>query len=107
MFDVINLISNLNSCDAQVTLNADDTILYSSGQDLMSAVCKTQLALDCLSELCKINRLTVNIKKTKSMSVVNRSDLTEDKPASTIRLNGIQLDEVDKYNYLGVIVNNK
>ena len=76
-------------------------------QDLMSAVCKTQLALDCLSEWCKINRLSINIKKTKTMSIVNRSDLTKDKSCPTTKLNGIQLEEVDKYNYLGVIVDNK
>ena len=71
---------------------ADDLVLLSD----TAAGLQTQL--DGLLQFCSKNLLTVNEMKTKVMVFGN--DIK-----SEFYFNGIQVERVDKYKYLGVIIN--
>ena len=55
----------LNDCGVQ--LYADDTVLYQAGINSHEAAIKLQRSLDLFVTWCKVNKLTINIMKTKLM----------------------------------------
>ena len=85
----------------QITLYADDTVLYVSDKCSSNAATTLNDGLNKLAEWCVINKLTINVKKTKHMLISPpNAPITPEK----IILNGTQLDTVRNYNYLGVLI---
>ena len=52
-----------------------------------------------------MNRLTINVSKTKHMVV--QKDILIDVDIPTLKAKGMEIGNVHKYNYLGVIVDDK
>ena len=92
-----DLTYTLRNCDSNITLYADDTILYSADKDMYRVCAKNRNTLARLCEWCNLNRLTINVGKTKHM-VVQKDMISEV---------DIPVLNVHKYNYLGVIVDDK
>ena len=73
---------------------ADDLVLFSKDEKGL------QKMLDILEKYCKENELSVNTKKTKCM-VFNKTGRTILRP---FYLNGVQLEMVRSYKYLGFLL---
>ena len=100
-----DLIYTLRNCDSHITLYADDTILYSADSDMYQACAKNHETLILLYEWCNLNRLTINVSKTKHMVV--QKDMLTDIDIPILKANNMEIGNVHKYNYLGVIVDDK
>lgn len=92
--------------ELKVRLYADDTVIYLTHKDAQFAASVVQKALIDVYKWCCMNKLTINIKKTKSMLFstsqgIKRTNLND------ILLEGIKIDEVKHYNYLGIALDNK
>ena len=48
---------------SNILLYADDTILYTSSEDMSVAIQNNQRVLNIVSEWCNINRLSININR--------------------------------------------
>ena len=82
-------------------LYADDTVIYCMNENIHIAEKELQLVLDKFSKWCKINALTINTSKTKTMVFGSRHKLKNiHKPELLINEEKIQL--VPTYKYLGV-----
>ena len=102
---VNDLIAEAQNVDANMLLYADDTILYASSNSVINAMRETQMLFNKLNVWCSLNRLSLNIKKTKHMYIQsNKDDYLNHNVNSKICLNGESLEDVHKYSYLGVVV---
>ena len=91
----------------QVTLFADDTVLYCSYK--CSDVLQQKLNSD-LSRVCnwlKVNHLIINIKKPKFILIGSSKRLARLSSSLTVPIGNVPLQEVQTYRYLGVMINNK
>lgn len=79
---------------------ADDALLFVSGKDLCECTEKINNDLQSISEWLIINKLKLNIKKTKYMCINGTGQ-------SVIQINGENIERVDKFKYLGVVIDNK
>ena len=96
-----DLIYTLRNCDSHITLYADDTILYSADSDMYQACAKNRETLILLYEWCNLNRLTINVSKTK------QKDMLTDIDIPILKANNMEIGNIHKYNYLGVTVDDK
>ena len=102
---VNDLVSELRYNNVNMLLYADDTILYTSSNNVTNAVNECQSALNNVCRWCSINRLSMNIKKTKHMLVMsNRETCHSDDRRCKVFVNNVGLENVHSYNYLGVTV---
>ena len=100
-----DLITEFGNGDSDVTLYADDTILYTADSNVEHACERNQISVDTLLKWCTLNRLSVNTKKTKHMLVEsNVANLCATPPK--IRIANDCLENVSVYNYLGVLIDN-
>ena len=97
-----DLVYELYNCDSSVTLYADDTILYSSHTDMYMASAMNQSTVNILYDWCQLNRLSINLGKTKHMIVYKDKIDSHDQPI--VKVKNSSLDNVYSYNYLGVII---
>ena len=97
-----DLAKSLNSTDTgflmeNIKINslfwADDIVLFANSP------LELEQLLDIVATYCGINKLTVNCKKTKCMIFNKTGRLYRDK----ISMNGVLLDNVREYKYLGFI----
>ena len=94
--------------DCKVSLYADDTVLYFSSNNLNQARLTVQADLNELSNWCSKNKLTINCKKTKYCVYGMRSVVRKSKTVDMIiSLNGILLERVCSYKYLGFILDDQ
>ena len=96
-----DLMYTLKDCDSNITLYADDTILYSTDKNMYLACAKNRRKLVQLCEWCNLNRFTINVRKTKHMLV--QKDAVSDADIPVLKVQHMELGNVHKYNYLGVI----
>ena len=100
---VNDLLSKLGSpAESNILMYADDTVLYASGPDPADSIRKNQELLDQPLEWCSVNKLTININKTKHMFVPRyrpQLDMVKDK---TLLIENKNLHNVTSYKYLGV-----
>ena len=75
---------------------ADDIVLFATSPDDL------QLLLDCVSSWCKRWQVVVNTSKTKLMHFHKKSTPPD---KHQLRLDGIVLERVSNYKYLGVLMN--
>ena len=81
---------------------ADDTVLFISGNNLQNISDLLQRDLNTLVAWCDENQLTINAKKTKSMLYTYQQNVK----LSPLSVKGVELEEVDKYKYLEIIMDN-
>ena len=85
-------------------LFADDTNLFSSGSNAISLQDGVNNDLAIIAEWLKVNKLSLNIKKTHFMcfSAKNKS-----RPGIALQIDGEAIAEVNKSKFLGVVIDNK
>ena len=67
--------------DCGIQLYADNTVLYQAGINSHEAAIKLQRSLDLFVTWCKVNKLTINIMKTKLMVYGSRQKVKKAKDA--------------------------
>ena len=87
-----------------VVLYADDTVLKSTNNKDYTAFAYRSALLEVNDRLDK-NKLTLNVKKTKTMRYCG-STKTEERPAK-IFLNDTQIEDVECFKYLGILLDCK
>lgn len=97
----INDIGNcLEFC--QIRMFADDTLIFVAEDNIDEAIVKINTDLDSLYHKICMNKLKLNIRKTKVLIIDNKNSLN--KYESNIKINNVNLDIVDHVKYLGVII---
>ena len=94
-----NLAKSFEYC--QVAQYADDTALYVSSRNFHSSVARMQGDLNILSNWCQDNGILANTDKTKAM-LFGGSGIIQDVPDFVLKIEGVILNIVDTYNYLGI-----
>lgn len=89
-----------NGC---ILLYADDTVVYCSGTSLSTAINLLQARLNLVCNWCTVNKLTINIAKSKLMVFGTRHKL-RNIMVPPVHVNGEILGHVCQYKYLGVIL---
>ena len=85
-------------------LFADDTNLFSSGKDLKTLERTTNNELSNISLWLKVNKLSLNIKKTHYMIFCRRKQLYHN---VKLLIDWQAIDEVQNNKFLGIIIDNK
>ena len=93
--DMQHVVKNSN-----IQLYADDTVIYTDGVDADSAAAKLQPDLDRFADWCNANKLSLNVAKTKLMTLGTRQRVKKAKGIK-ITVNNQQLQIVPTYKYLG------
>ena len=86
-----------------IVMYADDTLLMSSSSDINTSVSKCQCLLDKVMIWCKLNKLTVNIMKTKSMYI----NSINARPVLDLCIDGKPLGVVKQFEYLGMQIDDR
>lgn len=86
-------------------LFADDTNVFICGNDIKTIANKMNDELNNIVEWLEANRLSLNINKTKFMIFKPKRRKILD--TISINLNGVNIQEVDKIKFLGVVLDNK
>ena len=99
-----DLCGVIKRCD--IFLYADDTVLVTNEPDIYTAHMNLQRDLDNVANWCKGNRLSINIRKTKSMVIGTRSMVKRRNVIPRLKIDayGKTIDYFFQYKYLGVIV---
>ena len=85
-------------------LFADDTNLFQSGKYVIQLQQEVEDDLNRISEWLKINKLSLNIKKTCFIVFTNKN---VPKPDVQITIDGHRIDETDHNKFHGVIIDCK
>ena len=94
-----------NVCDHSMPfLFADDTHLFSSGKDIEKLYEVANEELNAIAEWLKVNRLSLNVKKTHYMVFTNAKN---NRPKSKLKIEGESISEVPKTKFLGVMIDQK
>ena len=81
---------------------ADDTLLLNNGTTVKESVESSQKSLNIVSNWCEINKMSINICKTKYMIV---SPSTDDCSTSrSMYINDTKISQVHVYEYLQYIL---
>ena len=96
--DICKALQNM-----KCVLFADDTSLYSSGADLEQLLHVVQKDLNILHKWFAINKLSLNISKTKFIIFGNKMINTE----IHLTINNIQIEQTNNTKFLGIIIDNK
>lgn len=99
----INDVINYIDC-AKTGLYADDTVCYRSGSNIASLNSIMSRAAIRFAEWCNLNKLTINLSKSKVMIFSNKrgNALKDLKHNIKIEINNFQLETVATYKYLGI-----
>ena len=100
---IIYVNSLPNSVNCKCVMYADDTTLLISSSDPDTLQKELDLQLNNIINWFRLNKLTLNIKKTKLMLFGTKQNLTK---FDDIKLNydSEEIERVDKFKYLGVIL---
>ena len=96
--DIVNTSSVLN-----YVLFADDTNLFSSHTNLDTLINILNKELDKVSNRLKVNKLSLNIKKTHFILFHNKQKLINNK--ININMDNSEIEQVFSTKFLGVIIN--
>ena len=88
---------------SKVILFADDAAFYITDDCFQSCMNKLNQLIEVLFEWATFNRLVPNIRKTKLMLITPR--IVPDLPI--VLFNGIELEWVDSFKYLGTVIDRK
>ena len=90
--------------NVHVSQYADDTVISYTDKNQQKINEILMENLTALAEWCEMNKLTVNVGKTKSMYFGSRNITKKIDYGKKMMLNGRELQQVDHYKYLGVIL---
>ena len=90
--------------NVQTMMFADDCVLYNSGQCCSTIMCKLQKGLDDYVTWGRNNNMHLNISKTKAMLVTPTVQYNLYLP---LRAGGKNIQYVNNFNYLGVLLDNQ
>ena len=85
----------------QVSLYADDTVLYCFSANPIDLEEQLNADLHTVCDWLRDNKLTLNIKKTKAMVIGSNRKLSNTSSA-TVHVNGNTIENVEHFSYLGV-----
>lgn len=93
----------------RITLYADDTAFLAGSNDLKELCNTIQIASNEFHHWCQLNRLTLNLSKTKVMLFSNKPNKMHArlKKEICISIDGVRLDIVNEFKYLGMILDEK
>ena len=92
--DVFQEVDDQNA----MLMYADDTLLLSSGSDVDESIRNGQCMLDKVIAWCDSNKLTINVKKTKSMFINPKKEVCN----SNLQIHTENIDFVNSFEYLGI-----
>ena len=100
-------INDFSTCitSSDFVLYADDTILLCSSPNPLNSQQLLQSDLTSIADWCERNKLTVNIKKTKSMVFGSRNKIKQSLPPS-FKLKDSTIENTFTYKYLGITLDN-
>ena len=97
-------VTNISvACDMQ----AVDTALNTSGEDIMQVEHTLQESLDQVSCWCGNNSKVINPKKTHSMTIATRQKHQLLPLSLDLLLHGVKVEQVAEHRLLGIIIDNK
>ena len=85
-------------------LFADDTNLFSSGKEIKTLETNINSELSDISIWLKVNKLSLNVKKTHYMISPNTK---KDSLSVKLSIDGELINEVDRIKFLGILIENK
>ena len=94
----------LEHCD--VTLYADDTVLFISDKSLHNIKSYMNSDLEKLNNWLKLNHLTLSISKSKFM-IIGSSQRLNKIDSISFKIDNMDLDEVSSFKYLGIVINDR
>lgn len=98
----INLIvKRLRFC--KMKLFADDCLIWFSCSDFDDAMQKMNEDLERISQLLKMLKLKLNVKKTKFMIFHGRNEQVDMK----LEIDNTEIERVDSFKYLGVLIDDR
>ena len=102
-------INDIQLCVDKCALNlyADDTVLFYDGKDYTGLYGTVNKELEIVVEWLDINRLKLNVMKSKGMLIETKNKVNNGNSGNHITLNGDQVEFVDKFKYLGIVIDNK
>ena len=100
-------VNDITGCDIRSDLNmfADDTAIVAHGKVLADVISQINNDVAKLTDWFNSNNLTVNLDKTRGMYY--SKNVHDDCEHPVIRANGVQLEFVKNYSYLGIVLDNK
>ena len=105
IFYINDILKAIIKC--QVSMFADDCVLYATGNNWNSLHDIVQKDLDNFITWCSLNGLKINTRKSKSMIVATKSRLKHIENVNSFCIHGKSLEIVSQYNYLGIILDNE
>lgn len=97
----INDMANLN-LEGHLMLYADDTAIFYSDKNINTIFNKMQSDLVLINEYIRLNKLTVNAKKSNYMIMSSRQKNT--RHSNELKINGDSLNQVTVVKYLGLYI---
>ena len=88
-----------------VIMYADDTLLVNTGKTLAETVENSQKSLDIVTKWCVLNKMSININKTKFMII--SPFITDYVIPKALYISNTKLSQVHTYEYLGVQIDDK
>lgn len=95
----------LNVKYSSLNLFADDTLVSVSDDNIMNAINRINRDLEIITKWLQVKKLKLNISKTKFIVLSNRN--TIEKRSVSIKIENLNLQQVDEIKYLGVIIDNR
>lgn len=95
------------SMQVSAYIYADDTMFYVGKSDVSEALETINNTVNLFWEWCSMNRLTINLQKSKAMLFFSKKQYIHDnlKERTIVKINETYLETVNTYKYLGVILN--
>ncbi|CAL8083264.1 unnamed protein product [Orchesella dallaii] len=85
---------------------ADDIVIYTEGKSFSEIIAKLEQEMLQIQEWCKVNHMSINYDKTKLMFFYKSRDSSVKKESmpSFITIGDKQIERVEEFKYLGVII---
>ena len=100
-----NIISQIDKCN--VSMFADDCVIYQSGNSWDIVHSKLQSDLGNIVRWTEQNFLTLNRKKTQALIIGTRCKLQKVQDPKYLNINGEYINYVKQYTYLGIILDSE
>lgn len=97
----INDIGALN-LKSEPNIFADDTAMFYFNSNILDNMRDAQCDLDVLREYFRLNKLTLNVEKSKFMNIHSKNKILPVFPV--LQYNNVSLGEVNEFKYLGIVI---